>query len=79
MSDKSHPVARVISIFGGQTAMARRLGCRQSTVWEWQQKGRVPSQKIPVIINAARDLSPPVDLTANDFFLVPSDHSASVA
>ena len=77
MTDNSHPVARIISQFGGQTAMARRLGCRQSTVWEWQQKGRVPSQKIPVIIEAARDLKPPLDLTANDFFATVPDRSAS--
>lgn len=58
----------IIQEFGGQNAMARTLSCRQSSVWRWANSGRIPSKRIPQIIEAARRLEPPVYLTPNDFF-----------
>jgi hypothetical protein len=62
------PIGRVVALFGGQNAMARKLGRRQGTVWGWLNQGRVPSARIPEIIAAARDLDPPVALRPDDFF-----------
>ncbi|GBQ79530.1 hypothetical protein AA13595_0050 [Gluconacetobacter johannae DSM 13595] len=62
------PVISVIALFGGQTDLARHLSTSQGTVWGWTQTGRVPSKRIPQIIEAARRLDPPVYLTPNDFF-----------
>jgi DNA-binding transcriptional regulator YdaS (Cro superfamily) len=61
-------IERIVAAFGGQNAMARALGLRQSTVWAWLQSGHVPSRRIPVVIQAAANLSPPVHLTPADFF-----------
>jgi len=65
---KSNPVSSVISKFGGQTALARHLTTSQGTVWGWVESGRIPSKRIPQIIEAARRLDPPVYLEPNDFF-----------
>lgn len=48
--------------------MARTLKINQAAVFQWVHKNRVPSKQIPVIIKAARDLNPPIDLEPNDFF-----------
>ena len=61
-------IASIVEQFGGQTALARRLGCDQSTVSDWVRNNRVPSQRIPEIIAAAAKLNPPVTLRPDDFF-----------
>lgn len=67
MSGNSH-LQRIVDAFGGQSAMARALGLRQSHVWGWLSAGYVPSRRIPEVIMAAARLSPPVVLTPADFF-----------
>lgn len=59
--------------------MARRLSCRQSVVWSWANKGRVPSTRIPQIIEAAAQLDPPAHLRPNDFFDAPVRHASCAA
>lgn len=46
---------RVISRFGGQSALARLIGKRPSTVQHWSQTGIVPSKWQPIILEAARN------------------------
>lgn len=58
----------IVAHFGGQNSLARILSTRQSTVWGWVSKNRVPSQRIPEIIAAAAKLNPPVTLRPDDFF-----------
>ncbi|MBP0493051.1 carph-isopro domain-containing protein [Pararoseomonas indoligenes] len=72
MSGHQRAVQSVVSRFGGQNALARQLGLRQSTVWGWVSKGRVPSWRIPEIIAAGAALHDPVRLTPADFFDLPS-------
>lgn len=59
---------RIVQAFGGQNAMARALGVRQSVVWGWLRAGHVPSRRIPAIIAAGASLPQPVALTPADFF-----------
>ena len=68
MTGISNPIEPIVACFGGQTALARALNASQSTVWDWVEKGRVPSTRIPSIIEAAKRLDPPVKLEPNDFF-----------
>ncbi|MFT8245218.1 carph-isopro domain-containing protein [Roseomonas sp. BN140053] len=68
MSHERTAVSAIIAAFGGQNALARQLGRRQSVVWGWAKNGRVPSKRIPEIIAAGLSLNPPVQLTPSDFF-----------
>jgi len=76
MTGISNPIERIVAYFGGQTALARLLKTSQGTVWEWIEKGRVPSARIPEIIKAAASLQPPVSLQPNDFFVIQHSFSA---
>lgn len=67
MAGKS-PIADIVGRFGGQNALARALGRRQSVVWEWVNKGRIPYDRIPEVIEAGKQQVPPVVLEPNDFF-----------
>lgn len=68
MNGNSSPIKAIVARFGGQTRLATILGTKQSTVWEWVENGRVPSARIPAIIDAAAKLTPPIELQPNDFF-----------
>jgi DNA-binding transcriptional regulator YdaS (Cro superfamily) len=68
MIGNQNPIEQIVARFGGQSALARLLNTSQGTVWGWIEKGRVPSARIPAIIEAAKALNPPVHLQANDFF-----------
>lgn len=68
MTGKSLSITRIVAVFGGQNALARAVGRSQGTVWGWCQQGRVPSARIPEIIEAARKLTPAVALRPDDFF-----------
>ena len=46
---------RVISKFGGQTALAEALGTKQSTVQYWAKQGAIPAKWHQPIVNAAVD------------------------
>lgn len=70
MRQPANPIEQIVAKFGGQTAMARKIGVGQTSVWEWIEKGLVPSRRIPQIIEAGRRLDPPLLLTANDFFVI---------
>lgn len=71
MTGRSSPLERIVSRFGGQNALARALGLRQSTVWGWVNSGRVPYDRIPLVVEAARLLDPPMELGAADFLAIP--------
>jgi hypothetical protein len=68
MSDNLKPSHRVITAFGGQSALARALGLKQSTVWGWADSGTIPARRIPEVIAAGARSQPPVILTPSDFF-----------
>lgn len=70
MTGNSSPIDRIVARFGGQNAMARALGIRQSVVWGWVQKGRIPYDRISVVVAAARKLEPPLVLTESDFIVL---------
>ena len=44
MNNNHSPAERIIQRFGGQSALAKLLGKRQSTVQYWSKTGRIPSQ-----------------------------------
>lgn len=68
MTGNTNHISDIITLFGGQSALARDLGLRQGTVWEWTAVGRVPAARIPEIIKLGRARTPPVVLEPNDFF-----------
>lgn len=68
MSGISNPIEQVIARFGGQTALARLLGIRQSTVFEWVKKREVPYARVLDIISAGKRTTPPIALKPDDFF-----------
>lgn len=68
MTGNPNPIAEIAARFGSQTDFARAMGKRQSTVWEWISKGRVPSTCIPDVIEAGARHEPPITLEPNDFF-----------
>ena len=76
MSDNSNPICVLIERFGGQNAMARAVGVRQSEVWRWSKRGLVPSSRIGSVIKAGARLDPPIIITPDDFFSAP--RSASI-
>lgn len=76
MTGNTNPIAEIAARFGSQTAFARALGRRQSTVWEWISNGRVPSTSIPEVIEAAAKHEPPIKLQPNDFFIVEKGEAA---
>lgn len=48
--------------------MARTLELPQSTISSWVKAARIPSKRIPAIVDAATRLDLPVELTLVDFF-----------
>jgi hypothetical protein len=69
MSGNSNPVWRLMRHFGTQQAMALGLGVGQSTIADWVANEKIPYHRIPMIIEAAARLNPPIHLEPNDFFL----------
>lgn len=63
-------IDRLVVRLGGQAATARLIGCRQSEVWRWVQNDRIPSSRIPSLIERAASLDPPIHLEMADFFTV---------
>jgi Putative antitoxin of bacterial toxin-antitoxin system, YdaS/YdaT len=68
MRETENPIRKIAERFGNVTAMARQVGVSQPAVWDWVQKGIVPSKQIPLVIEIGRDMDPPIDLEPNDFF-----------
>lgn len=60
------PTTRIIAKFGGQSALAKLLGKKQSTIQNWYAKDRIPSQWQPVLLGLARENG--IDLKPEDFF-----------
>jgi myo-inositol-1-phosphate synthase len=61
----ANPAERVIRRFGGQSALARLLSRRQSTVEHWARLGRIPAQWHERLLTLARERG--VLLEARDF------------
>jgi hypothetical protein len=56
---------RVIAKFGNQSALARLVGKRQSTVQHWAKAGQIPAKWQPELLRLAGENS--IDLTPSDF------------
>jgi hypothetical protein len=56
----SNPAQRVIAKFGGQCALARLLGRRQSTVQHWANRGYIPEHWHEKLLNLARQRTVPL-------------------
>jgi myo-inositol-1-phosphate synthase len=67
-----NPAERVIHRFGGQSALARLLGKRQSTVEHWAQTGRIPAQWHQKLLALARERG--INLEARDFVETSKHH-----
>lgn len=63
MAERAETVARVIAAFGSQSALARALGARQSTVQHWAKTGQIPAWRHAEILRAAGERSIVLDLT----------------
>ena len=64
-----NPAQRVITRFGGQSALAKLLEKRQSTVQHWVKSERVPAKWQQPLLSLARDHG--IDLTPDDFVMSP--------
>ena len=62
-----NPIEAIVTRFGGQSELARTLGCAQATVWHWSRNRRLSSHHIERIIDTGRAMDPPIDLEPNDF------------
>jgi len=51
--DDISPLQRACKLVGGQAALGRKIGKKQSTVWNWLQRG-IPSDECPAV-EAATD------------------------
>lgn len=71
-------IEKIVSYFGSQTALARAIGVGQASVFDWIQSDRIPSTRIMVIVAAAAELDPPVELRLSDFFAVSSASEQTV-
>lgn len=60
---------KVIAKFGGQTALARLIGKRQSTVGYWARTGVIPAKWQRQLLDLAQDHG--VGLSPDDFFISP--------
>jgi myo-inositol-1-phosphate synthase len=60
-----NPAERLIHRFGGQSALAKLLGRRQSTVEYWARTGRIPAQWHQPLLALARERG--MNLEARDF------------
>jgi hypothetical protein len=68
MPERDNPIARIVARFGGTEALAQEIGRGQSTVADWVTKGMVPVHRIGDVIEAGRQMRPPIELEPNDFF-----------
>jgi hypothetical protein len=65
MTEEQNVAQRVIEKFGGQSALAKLIGKRQSTVQHWSAKGIIPAKWQAELLNRAAENS--VALKASDF------------
>ena len=63
------PAQRVVSKFGGQSALAKLLDKRQSTVQHWVKVGRVPAKWQQPLLALAKEHQ--IDLSVDDFLESP--------
>jgi P63C domain len=61
---------RIVSKFGGQTALASLLGKRQSTIQHWVKTGHIPAKWQQPLLSLAKDNG--IDLNPSDFVLPPA-------
>lgn len=60
---------RIVKKFGTQQKLADALGCNQSVVAGWCNRGRIPAAKQAMVLTAAIERG--IDLKPDDFFDVP--------
>lgn len=65
------PAGRIIQKFGGQTALAKSIGRKQSTVQYWAASGIIPAKWQTPLLALARDRG--VDLRPDDFMKTPEE------
>jgi len=61
MNNQFNSAETIIQRFGGQTALAKALGRRQSTVQHWAKTGRIPSQWHEPLMKLAREKGVPLE------------------
>lgn len=59
-------VSKIINAFGGVRPMARELSRPVSTVHSWKDRGSIPDDEKPAVLERARALG--IGLTEADFF-----------
>lgn len=65
--EDENPAAAVVAKFGGQSALARLLGKRQSTVQYWTRAGMIPAKWHPELLRLAAEND--ISLSPRDFML----------
>lgn len=45
----TNPVQQAIEIAGGQSALAKKVGVRQPTIFRWLKKGVIPPRKVLIV------------------------------
>lgn len=46
MSERPSIVERVISAYGGGSALARRIGVSRNAISQWHASGRIPAERV---------------------------------
>lgn len=62
----SNAAVRIIGLFGGTRAAARKIGVAKSTVQSWKENGHIPARRQQLVLDRARALG--VAVTPASFF-----------
>ncbi|MBM4327094.1 MAG: hypothetical protein FJ118_08005 [Deltaproteobacteria bacterium] len=65
------PAAKIIAKFGGQSALAKLLGKKQSTIQNWYAKGVIPAKWQNELLRLAREIN--IEIGPEDFFQKSTD------
>ncbi len=58
------PASWAIRQFGGASVLARAVGCQRHDVSHWKAAERIPSRRLPAVLEAAKQRG--LDVTAED-------------
>ena len=67
-----------IALAGGQSVVASQLKIRRQAVWKWEQKGRVPANKVLILCDLVAHQVTPQQLRP-DVFGQPAPREAQIA
>ena len=57
MSKKTSPLEKAVLIAGSQSALARKIGTRQSSIWDWLTRQKQPPAEFVLRIERATGIS----------------------